>query len=217
MTTQPHAIPAIDFDTCERARFSRDPAFDGVIFVAVTSTRIYCRPVCPAPQPLTRNVRYFPSAAASEAAGFRPCLRCRPETAPRSPAWLGSHATVIRAMRLIEEGALDTGTVDALSEGLGIGPRHLARLFRQHLGTSPTAAAQTARVQKAKHLLDTTRLSMTEIAGRAGFQSLRTFNAVFRKTYKKPPSEMRRPDLPSPGRRGRNVQAKLVNKDSADV
>jgi AraC family transcriptional regulator of adaptative response / DNA-3-methyladenine glycosylase II len=185
-------IAGLDFDACERARYDRDPAFDGVVFIAVTSTRIYCRPVCPVRQPLTRNVRYYASAAAAEDAGFRPCLRCRPETAPDTPAWTGSRATVTRALRLIAEGALDHATVEDFAARLGMGSRQLARLFRKHLGATPTAAARTARIQRAKRLIDQTELTMTEIAHRAGFQSLRTFNADFQRVYRRPPSALRR-------------------------
>ncbi len=184
--------PALDFERCEQARYARDPAFDGVIFIGVTSTRIYCRPVCPVRQPLSRNVRYYPSAAAAAAAGFRPCLRCRPETAFRSPAWKGVRATVDRALRLIEQGALDGADVTTLAERLGIGPRHLSRLFRAHLGSTPAKVARTARVQRAKRLIDDTRLSMTEIAGQAGFSSLRAFNTAFREAYRRAPSDIRR-------------------------
>jgi AraC family transcriptional regulator of adaptative response / DNA-3-methyladenine glycosylase II len=186
--------PSLDlsFSACERARYARDPRFDGVIFVAVTSTRIYCRPVCPARQPLTRNVRYYRSAAAAEAAGFRPCLRCRPETAPHSPAWSGPRASVTRALRLIDEGALDRAGVEALADRLGMTARHLSRLFRRYLDTTPLAAARTARVQRAKRLLDTTALGMIEIAEQAGFGSLRSFNAAFQAVYRCAPSDLRR-------------------------
>lgn len=186
------AGPMLNFEECERVRYARDPAFDGVIFIGVTSTRIYCRPVCPVRQPLSRNVRYFPSAAAAEDAGFRPCLRCRPETAPHTPAWSGTRATVTRALRLISEGALDEKGVDDLAERLGVGARQLARLFRKHLGTTPTAAARTSRIQRAKQLIDQTELPMTEIAHRSGFQSLRSFNAAFQLVYRRPPSSLRR-------------------------
>lgn len=192
MTIADHAMPGLDFATCERARFARDPAYDGLFFICVRSTGIYCRPVCPARQPLTRNVRYLPSAAAAEAAGFRPCLRCRPEAAPRSPAWTGTRASVTRAMKLIDGGALDDGSVDQLAERLGIGARHLARLFRIHLATTPTAAARTARVQRAKRLIDTTALPLTEIAGEAGFGSVRAFNLAFQQVYRRPPGSLRR-------------------------
>lgn len=186
------ADPELDFEACERIRYARDPAFDGLIFIAVTSTRIYCRPICPVRQPLTSNVRYFASASAAEMAGFRPCLRCRPEAAPHTPAWSGTRATVTRAIRLIAEGALDHEGVEALAERLGVGPRQLARLFRRHLQTTPTAAARTSRVQRAKRLIDETVLPMTEIAHLAGFRSVRTFNKAFLETYRRTPSAVRR-------------------------
>ena len=184
------SIPGVD--ACERARQVRDPAYDGVFFVAATSTGIYCRPICRVRPPLAKNVIYYPSAAACEAAGFRPCLRCRPETAPHSPAWNGVKTSVDRALRLIEEGALDQSSVAHLADRLGIGPRHLSRLFRDQLGSTPVQAARTARVQRAKRLLDETALSMTDIAAQSGFASLRSFNAVFVDTYRCPPTAIRR-------------------------
>ncbi len=184
--------PDLDFALCERVRYARDPAYDGVIFIAVKSTGIYCRPVCPVRQPLSRNVSYYRSAAAAERAGFRPCLRCRPETAPRSPAWNGTRATVDRALRLIEDGALDQADVEALAARLGIGARHLTRLFRRHLDTTPLAAARTARIQRAKRLIDTTDLGMTDIALAAGFGSVRSFNAAFQQVYRRAPSMLKR-------------------------
>lgn len=177
----------LDFETCDKARRSRDPAFDGLFFTAVRTTGIYCRPVCPVKQPLTRNVSYFPTAAAAERAGYRPCLRCRPETAPFCPAWKGTRTTVERAVRIIEAGALDSGSVEALAGALGIGTRHLARLFAQHIGATPLQMAQTFRIGRAKRLLDNTTLSLTEIAFQAGFGSVRSFNAAFRKLYGCPP------------------------------
>ena len=182
----------LSLEECERARLARDPAYDGRFFIGVRTTRIYCRPVCPARPAKAQNVRFYRSAAAAEAAGFRPCLRCRPETAPFSPAWKGSLASVERAVRLIERGALDDSNVEALATRLGMGARHLARLFRKHLGASPLQVAQTARVQRAKRLLDSTDLAMSEIAFRSGFASLRRFNAVFAEVYRRPPSEIRR-------------------------
>jgi len=183
---------SLSIEECERARIARDPAYDGRFFIGVRTTRVYCRPVCPVRPPKPENVRFYPSAAAAEAAGFRPCLRCRPETAPFSPAWKGSLATVERAVRLIEQGALDDSDVETLAARLGVGARHLARLFAKHLGASPLQVAQTARVQRAKRLIDSTDLTMSEIALRAGFASLRRFNAVFAAVYRKPPSEIRR-------------------------
>lgn len=142
----------LDAEECERARISRDPAYDGRFFTGVRTTRIYCRPVCPVRPARAGNVRFYPSAAAAEAAGFRPCLRCRPETAPFCAAWNGSLTTAQRALRLIEAGALDTeeASVHALADRLGVGARHLARLFAHHIGASPSQVARTMRVQRAK-------------------------------------------------------------------
>jgi len=182
----------LDFEACDRARLARDPRFDGRFFIAVKTTGIYCRPICPAPTSKQCNVAYYPSAAAAAEAGFRPCLRCRPETAPGTPAWLGTSATVRRALRLIHEGALDTESVEHLAGRLGIGPRHLHRLFVQHLGASPLAVAQTRRLHFAKHLIDDTRLAMTDIALASGFGSLRRFNDAFRNTYGRAPRDLRR-------------------------
>lgn len=184
----------LQFAECDRARIARDPEYDGRFFTAVRTTKIYCRPICPA-QPRSANVSYFPSAAAAELAGFRPCLRCRPETAPLSPAWKGTRATVDRALRLIvDEGVLDTehASVDDLAMRLGIGARHLSRLFVRHLDATPVQVAKTARVQRAKRLLDSTELPMTDVALQAGFRSLRRFNAVFIETYRRSPTQVRR-------------------------
>src|SRR5882672_8843024 len=130
----------------ERARRARDARFDGRFFIGVTTTGIYCRPICPARPPKEENVRYFPTAAAAAEAGLRPCLRCRPECSPGTPAWLGTSATVSRALRLITESALEDAGMDALAARLGIGPRHMRRLFLKHLGASPIAVAQTRRL-----------------------------------------------------------------------
>jgi AraC family transcriptional regulator of adaptative response / DNA-3-methyladenine glycosylase II len=174
-----------------QALVSRDPRFDGHFYAGVVTTGIYCRPVCPAPDPKPINVRYFSCAAAAESAGFRPCRRCRPETAPGSPAWLGTSATVSRALRLISEGALDTGDIDALAERLGVGARHLRRLFDHHLGASPIAVAQSRRIHFARNLIDQTNLPMKEIAFASGFASVKRFNTVIRSTFQMTPSELR--------------------------
>lgn len=183
----------LDFDTCNEARLRRDPTYDGKFFTAVRTTKIYCRPVCPVKHPLTKNVSYYPTAAAAERAGYRPCLRCRPETAPFCAAWKGTRTTVERALKLIEEGALDTGGVEELAERLGIGARHLSRLFADHVGASPLQTAQTLRIGRAKRLLDETNLPITDVAFKAGFGSVRRFNAAFQKLYGRPPSSIRRP------------------------
>lgn len=180
-----------DPEACERARQARDPRFDGRFFVAVRSTGIYCRPVCPAPTAKASNVSYFPTAAAAAEAGFRPCLRCRPETAPGTPAWQGTSTTVARGLRLIAEGALDEGSVEQLATRLGVTSRHLSRLFREHLGASPVAVAQTRRLQFAKRLIDETQLGFAEIAAAAGFGSLRRFNHLVRQTWGRSPGELR--------------------------
>lgn len=179
-------------DICYRALTSRDPRFDGRFFAAVKTTGIYCRPVCPAPKPHKRNVTYFACAAAAEDAGFRPCLRCRPEATPGTPAWTGTATTVRRAMRMIDGGALDSGgSVEALAERLGMGARNLRRLFIEHVGASPKSVSLTRRIHFAKNLLDTTSLPVTEIVYAAGFSSIRRFNDAFRRTFGRSPSEVR--------------------------
>src|ERR1041384_2338264 len=170
---------------CYRAFQSRDARFDGLIFCGVSSTGIYCRPICPARTPKFENVQFFASAAAAQEAGFRPCLRCRPEIAPELAFWRGSSNTVSRALKLIAEGALDESEagVEAFAEKLRIGGRQLRRLFSQHLGASPIAVAQTRRVLFAKQLIHDTQLPMTEIAIAAGFGSVRRFNEAFQALY----------------------------------
>jgi len=182
----------LDEQICEQARLNRDARFDGRVFIGITSTGIYCRPICPSPHAKRVHVRFFPSAAAASAAGFRPCLRCRPEVAPGTPAWNGTSTTVSRGLRLIAQGALDEAGVDTLAARLGVSSRHLSRLFRRHLGALPTAVAQTRRLQFAKQLISDTNLSMAEVALAAGFRSIRRFNDVFRQFYGRPPSELRR-------------------------
>jgi len=184
--------PDLTPEVLARARLARDARFDGRFFVGVRTTGVYCRPVCPVAPPREQNVRYFPSAAAAAEAGFRPCLRCRPESSPGTPAWNGSSATVSRALRLISAGMLDEGSVPELAERLGIGPRQLGRLFRAHLGASPIAVAQTRRLHFAKRLIDDTTLSATEIAHAAGYRSVRRFNDAFRKAYGRSPSSLKR-------------------------
>ena len=176
----------------ERARLSRDARFDGQFFVGVKTTGIYCRPICPAVAPKSSNVNFYPSAAAAGEAGFRPCLRCRPESAPGTPAWSGTSTTVRRGLRLISNGALDDGSIEDLAERLGVTSRHLRRLFTQHLGASPLAVAHTQRLQFAKRLIDQTQLPMSHVACAAGDGSVRRFNDTFRKTYGRSPRDLRR-------------------------
>ena len=176
----------------ERARLSRDARFDGQFFVGVKTTGIYCRPICPAVPPKSENVTFYPSAAAAAEAGYRPCLRCRPECAPGTPAWSGTSTTVRRGLRLISSGALDDGSIEQLAERLGVTSRHLRRLFTRHLGASPLAVAHTQRLHFAKRLIDQTNLPMSHVAAAAGYGSVRRFNDTFKKTYGRPPSDLRR-------------------------
>lgn len=179
---------------CYRALQGRDSRFDGLIFVGVTSTGIYCRPICPARTPKYENCRFYGSAAAAQEAGFRPCLRCRPESAPDLASWRGTSNTVSRALALIADGALDRkgASVEALADRLGIGERQLRRLFLQHLGASPVSVAQTRRVLFAKQLIHETRMPMTQVALASGFGSLRRFHEVFQDLFHRPPRGLRR-------------------------
>jgi AraC family transcriptional regulator of adaptative response / DNA-3-methyladenine glycosylase II len=182
----------LDGDACYRAFQTRDARFDGRIFAGVLTTGIYCRPICPARTPKRENVTFFASAAAAAEAGFRPCLRCRPETSPDMGAWHGSSSTVARALSLIESGALDEGDVESLAERLGIGDRQLRRLFQSHLGASPLAVAQTRRIHLAKQLIHDTSLPMADVALASGFGSVRRFNETFQRLFGRPPVSLRR-------------------------
>jgi AraC family transcriptional regulator of adaptative response / DNA-3-methyladenine glycosylase II len=177
---------------CERARRSRDARFDGVFFTAVRSTGIYCRPVCPAPPAKAVNVDYYASAAAAEAAGFRPCLRCRPELAPGDGAWRRSDQVLARALRLIEQGFLDEQPMAAMARRLHLGERQLRRLFVQQLGAPPVSVNGTRRLLFAKQLLTETGLPVTAVAMAAGFGSLRRFNDAFIQAYALAPRDLRR-------------------------
>ncbi len=182
----------LDHDACYRAICTRDARFDGRLYIGVKTTGIYCRPVCPARTPKREHLTFYPSAAAAQAAGFRPCLRCRPETAPDLGVWRGTSNTVSRALSLIEKGALDGAGEETLAERLGVGERQLRRLFRRHLGASPIAVAQTRRVLLAKQLIHETRLPMAEVALAAGFCSIRRFTETFQHLFGRPPSTLRR-------------------------
>jgi AraC family transcriptional regulator, regulatory protein of adaptative response / DNA-3-methyladenine glycosylase II len=177
---------------CYRAVLARDARYDGRFFTCVRTTGIYCRPICPARPPKLENCRFVQSAAAAQEAGFRPCLRCRPESSPDLDAWRGTSATVSRALKLIEGGALDGGDVVSLADRLEIGERHLRRLFRQHVGAAPVTVAQTRRVLLAKQLIHQTDLSMIQVAMASGFGSVRRFNETFQDLYHRPPGELRR-------------------------
>jgi len=178
---------------------SRDRRFDGRFFVAAVTTRVYCRPSCPMPFAKANNIALYPSAAAAETAGFRPCLRCRPETSPATPAWLGTSAVISRALRLIREGALNEDGVEQLAERLGIGARQLRRLFVQHLGASPVQIASTHRVHFARNLIEETDLPMSAVAMNAGFKSIRQFNHTLKSTFGHAPTELRASRTDYPG------------------
>ncbi len=182
----------LDWKVCSRARLSRDPRFDGKFYIGVLGSGVYCRPICPAPTAKEKNCRYFPTAAAAAEAGFRPCLRCRPESCPGTPAWQGTSTTVSRALRLIAESGIEDGGVESLAERLGVGSRHLRRLFVRHLGATPIAVAQTRRLHFAKKLIDETQLPMHQVAIASGFGSVRRFNAGILKVYHRTPSQIRR-------------------------
>ena len=195
----------LDQEACYRAVLTRDARFDGRFFGCVKTTGIYCRPVCPARTPKRENMFFVVSAAAAEEAGFRACLRCRPETAPDMGAWRGTSNTVSRALALIEAGALDShsesrGDIDGLAGRLGVGERHLRRLFRQHLGAAPVSVAQTRRVLLAKALIHQTDLSMALVALGSGFGSVRRFNETFQALYGRPPRRRPKPARPPPAR-----------------
>jgi AraC family transcriptional regulator of adaptative response / DNA-3-methyladenine glycosylase II len=181
----------LDPAACYRAISTRDARFDGRLFVGVRSTGIYCRPICPARTPKLENVSFYPSAAAAQEAGFRPCLRCRPETSPELAFWRGTSNTVSRALALIEAGGLDEADVEGLANRLGVGARQLRRLFRQHVGASPIAVAQTRRVLLAKQLIHETSLPMAEVALASGFNSVRRFNETFLQMFGRSPATLR--------------------------
>jgi AraC family transcriptional regulator of adaptative response / DNA-3-methyladenine glycosylase II len=180
------------FETYYRAVRSRDARFDGRFFTAVTSTGIYCRPICPARTPLPQNVRFFARAAAAEAAGFRACRRCRPESSPGSPDWDVRGDLVARALRLIDAGAADDAGVPELARRLAVSERHLHRELVAAVGVGPLALARTHRAHTARQLLDQTDLPLAELAFAAGFSSVRQFNASIRESFGCTPTELRR-------------------------
>ncbi len=183
---------------CQKARLSRDPRFDGKFFTAVKTTGIYCRPICPATTPKEENVTYFPSAIQAANAGYRPCLRCRPDSAPGSPAWKGVNTTMDRAIRLIGEGILQDDSLYGLAARLGISDRYLRQLFKKHLGISPKAYALYQQCLFAKQLLHQTKLSVTQIALASGFNSVRRFNDCFQLQLSLTPSQIRRSGITKP-------------------
>ena len=188
LSPQPLDTEGVDPEHCYLVMRSRDARYDGQFFTGVLTTGIYCRPVCPAKPPRVENCRFFPSSAAAQEAGFRPCLRCRPEVSPGLPAWIGASATVTRALRLIEEDGCES--IDALAAKLGVGDRHLRRLFLEHLGATPMNVILNRRILFSKKLLTETTLPVTDIAFAAGFGSVRRFNDALSRVYGRPPSEL---------------------------
>ncbi|MBX2849591.1 MAG: helix-turn-helix domain-containing protein [Acidiferrobacterales bacterium] len=184
-------------DVCKRARLSRDARFDGLFFTAVKTTGIYCRPICPANPPLDKNVDYYPSSMAAALSGYRPCLRCRPDSAPQSSAWLGTQTTFQRALLLVQQGELQRSTIENLASRLGISSRYLRQLFENNLGVSPKKYAIHQQCLFAKKLLHETRLPITHIAFAAGFNSIRRFNEAMQQQLRLSPREIRSNDKPS--------------------
>ncbi len=198
------AFGAEGFDARYRVLGSRDHRFDGCFFVAVTSTGIYCRPSCPAIVPKRRNVRFYPTAAAAQSAGFRACLRCHPHAAPGSPEWNLRGDLAARAMGLIADGVVDREGVNGLAQRLSYSERHLTRQLTAELGAGPLALARAQRAQTARVLIETTSLRQIEVAHAAGFASVRQFNDTIRALYGRTPSELRRKAL---GRNGNRASA----------
>ncbi|MBB2909641.1 AraC family transcriptional regulator of adaptative response / DNA-3-methyladenine glycosylase II [Streptosporangium becharense] len=209
------SVKELDFTSCYRAVVARDARFDGRFYTAVTSTRIYCRPICPARTPSSRNVRFYRHAASAEAAGFRPCRRCRPELSPGDPGWDHRGDLVGRALRLIDEGVADDDGVTGLAGRLHITGRHLHRLFTTEIGAGPLAVARTKRLLLAKQLLTETRLPITDVAFAAGFGSVRQFNAVMKETYGFPPGELR--DATGRGAAGDALTLRLHRREPYDA
>eukprot|EP01093_Parvamoeba_rugata_P014440 TRINITY_DN4673_c0_g5_i2.p1 TRINITY_DN4673_c0_g5~~TRINITY_DN4673_c0_g5_i2.p1 ORF type:complete len:501 (-),score=87.59 TRINITY_DN4673_c0_g5_i2:3722-5224(-) len=197
-------------DICYQALKTRDRRFDGRFYTAVLTTGIFCRPICPAVTPKRANVEFYPSAEAAIAHGFRPCLRCRPEAAPGSPASAGVHATVARAVRLIDQGVLETGSIADLADRLGVGDRHLRRIFKEHTGVTPQEHAKARRLLRARQLIVDSNLTMIEIADIAGFGSLRRFNDAMKQAYGQAPTAFRR------GIKLKSSQARSDDRDDDD-
>lgn len=196
----------LDFDTCYSAVKRRDPEFDGLFFTGVSSTGIFCRPVCSAVTPKPENCNFFFSASAALTAGYRPCMRCRPEAEPGSPAWNGTRTTVTRALNLIDMGVLDECGVPHMAERLGISERYLRQLFSQHVGASPHAVAKSRRLSYARRLVQNSSFAMTEIALKSGFRSIRQFNDSFLKAFGSSPRTVRKSTL-----------SKIYNDEATDI
>ena len=212
------SVASLDDAICEKARLSRDPRFDGLFFTAVSSTGIYCRPVCPAPPPRRENVSYYRHAAQAEGDGYRPCLRCRPELSPGDPDRRRGDSVLAQALRLIDGGALDDAPLSRIAEDVGLSERQLRRVFVEQLGATPTQVNATRRLLFAKQLLTETTLPVTDVAMAAGFASLRRFNAAFRDAYRLAPRELRRQrdDLPEARPTGDALRLRLAFRPPYD-
>ena len=206
-----------DFEALYRAVESRDARWDGRVFVGVTSTDIYCRPICPVPMPRKEHVRFYASAASAERAGFRACRRCRPEQSPGSPDWDVRADLVGRALRLISGGMADETGVDGVARALAVSPRHLHRLFVRELGVGPAEIARTRRAGLAKQLLDETDLSSTDVAFTAGFRSLRAYNGALQRSFGRNPTEIRAHRRGGGGPAGPGVRLRLAYRAPLDV
>jgi AraC family transcriptional regulator of adaptative response / DNA-3-methyladenine glycosylase II len=210
----------VDDEQQYRAAASKDARFDGVFFIGVASTGIYCRPSCPAITPKRANMRFYPTAAAAQDAGFRACKRCRPDTSPGSPEWNVRADVAARAMRLIADGAVDRTGVTGLAERLGYSERQVNRAVTAELGAGPLALARAQRAQTARILTETTSLPLSDIAFAAGFASIRQFNATVREVFALTPSELRERaargrhgEVPAPG----TIRLRLAYRPPIDL
>ncbi|MGH9768282.1 MAG: AlkA N-terminal domain-containing protein, partial [Blastocatellia bacterium] len=196
----------LDHNSCYQALVTRDSRFDGVLFVGVTTTGVYCRPICPARTPRRDRCRFFANAAAAENAGYRPCLRCRPELAPGAAIVDSANRIASSAAQRIEAGALNEAGIDELAAEFGVSSRQLRRVVKRELGVTPTELAQTQRLLLAKRLLTDSALPVIEIAFASGFSSVRQFNALFRERYGLSPTGLRRSRNSQPGKEALSVE-----------
>ncbi len=192
MSKNIHHNSTLTSEQCHLARYARDARFDGMFFTAVKTTGIFCRPICPATPPKEENVEYFSHQAQALKAGYRPCLRCRPDSAPFSPAWKGVETTFLRALQLIDNGALNSGSIVDLATRLGISDRYLRTLFDNYIGVSPKQYSLYSQLMFAKQLLHTSSMSITDVGFASGFNSTRRFNDAFQKELQLSPSQIRR-------------------------
>ncbi|MEZ8289844.1 MULTISPECIES: AlkA N-terminal domain-containing protein [Vibrio] len=192
MSRNIHHNSTLTSEQCHLARYARDARFDGMFFTAVKTTGIFCRPICPASPPKEENVEYFSHQAQALKAGYRPCLRCRPDSAPFSPAWKGVETTFLRALQLIDHGALNSGSIVDLATRLGISDRYLRTLFDNYIGVSPKQYSLYSQLMFAKQLLHTSSMSITDVGFASGFNSTRRFNDAFQKELQLSPSQIRR-------------------------